>query len=149
MGDTLSVEILETEDDVGVDLGGLVFFEFLVFDDEIEKVTTFPELHDQIQSLCCLYNFVELNDVWVSHQFHYFDFPADSFDVCFFENQVLLQDFDGHRLIGEAMRTQFYLSEVSLPQRPHENVVLQFFVRRFLLVVRHLSTSILLSRHSK
>ena len=33
MGDSFSVEILETEDDVGVDLGCLVFFEFLVFDD--------------------------------------------------------------------------------------------------------------------
>jgi len=65
MDDVELVEVLDTSDYLVEELDGLRFFDPLVLDDVIEKLSPTCILHDQVQLFRRLDDFIKLDDVWV------------------------------------------------------------------------------------
>jgi len=95
--------------------------------DVVEKLTSIAVLHDHIELLLCLDDFIELNNIGMPDLLEYFDFSRYPLDILLVVNLVLLEDFNGHLqsinntiatylLSSEGVLTELYLSESSFSQ---------------------------------
>ena len=65
-------------------------------DDVVEELASIAVLHDHIELLLCLDDFVQLNHIWVSHFLKDFNFSRYPLNVLLIMNLVLFKDFNGH-----------------------------------------------------
>lgn len=67
MADSTLMNVLNTRDELQVELAGLLFREPGVSDDVVEELTAIAVLHDHVQLFFGLNDFIELDHVGVSH----------------------------------------------------------------------------------
>lgn len=102
----------------------------LVLNDVIEEFTALSELHNNEELLGCLkdlrldiwINFIELNEIGMTGQAEYVEFPLNSLDVGNVNNSLLVQDFDRDCLPSDFMLGLSNLTKCALPYRLTEDV---------------------------
>ena len=94
VADSTLVNVLDTRDELQVELAGLLFGEPGVSDDVVEELTAVAVLHDHIKLFFGLDDFVELDDVRVSHLLQDLDLTSDSLIVLLVMDFVFLEDFN-------------------------------------------------------
>jgi hypothetical protein len=65
----------------------------------VEEFTSIGIFHDHVELFFGFNNFIELNDVWMSHFLQDFDFSRYSFNVFLIVNFIFLQNFNGNLTI--------------------------------------------------
>lgn len=94
--------------------GGFGFVDAFAVDDVVEELPLFHELHHQEQLFRGFDDLVELHDVGVPDQLQDVDLPGYPFHIGHLRNLALLQDFDGHTLVGGLVDCRLDLSEGAL-----------------------------------
>lgn len=94
VADSTLMNVLDTRDELQVELAGLLFREPGVSHDVVEELTAVAVLHDHVQLFFGLNDFVELNDVGVSHLLQDLDLTSDSLHVFLVMDLVFLEDFN-------------------------------------------------------
>jgi hypothetical protein len=84
--------------------------------DIAEELTVTTVFHDDKQIGGSLYDFVHLDDVWVTNKLQNVEFTGDSFDICYFSDLALVEDLYCNLLFGEKMDSFLYFPERSLAQ---------------------------------
>lgn len=98
MTDTALVQVLNSADQLPVELCSLLFVEASITDNEIEQLATVGMFHNHEKFLFCLNDFVKLDDVRVSNFLEDLDFSGDSFDVLLVIDFLFLKNFYGNLL---------------------------------------------------
>lgn len=87
----------------------------LVVSDVVEEFAPWTVLHDQKQILRGFNDFVHLDQIWMPDELENMNLSADSFDVRNIHDFLLLQNLDGHFLLGLLMGCQLDFSKCPLP----------------------------------
>lgn len=111
----------------------LRFLDPLVLDNKIEKLAPTCILHDQVELLRCLNNFIKLDYVWVSYQLEDMYLPCHPLNVADILYFLLFEDFNGDFFSSEIVITQLYLSECALADSLAKNIVADVFELRLRL----------------
>ena len=88
------MNILNTWDELKVELAGLLFRKSGVSDDIVEELTTVTVFHDHVKLFFCFDDFVELDHVGVSDLLQDFDLSGDSLHVLLVMDFIFLQNFN-------------------------------------------------------
>ena len=91
--------------------------------DVVEDLTTLRVLHNEVQLLRRLDDFVELDDVRVADHFEDVYFAGHSFNVVDILDLVFLKNFDCDLLSSEIVHSQFDLTEGALADGLAQNVL--------------------------
>ena len=81
MADAQLVNVEDSGEELLQVLACRALLELLVLDDEVEQLASTCELHDQVQVLLCLDNFINLNHVRVMELLENLDLSANPFNV--------------------------------------------------------------------
>ncbi len=81
MNDVQLVQVLNPSNYLMKELDCKWLFDSLVLDDKVKKFPTLGVLHYKVKLFRRLYDFVKLNDVWMSNHFEYMNFTSYSFNV--------------------------------------------------------------------
>lgn len=65
-------------------------------DNIVEELTSIAVLHDHVELLFGLDDFIELNDVWMPDLFQDFDFSRNPLHILLIVNFIFFEDFDGN-----------------------------------------------------
>lgn len=65
-------------------------------DDVVEELTSIAVLHDHIELLFCLNDFIQLNNIWMPDFLEDFDFSRYPLYILLVMDLVFLKDFNGH-----------------------------------------------------
>lgn len=121
MGDVVAVQVFNScnqlpEDSAGLRLGQPRWALRLPFlsDDQPEQLTPLQVLSHQQQALLGLDDLVEVHDVAMADLLEDGDLVLDSLLV-FGTHALLVDDFDGHLLVGWDVHGQVHLAECPLP----------------------------------
>ena len=116
MANAALMDVFNSRNQFEIELAGLLFGESSVPDDIVKQLTTVCVLHDHIELLLCLNNFIELYNVGVAHLLKNLDLPGNSFDVLLVMNFIFLENFDSHLFSSESMLPQLNLSKCTFSQ---------------------------------
>jgi len=94
--DVKLADILDTLQDGLKEGAGSLLVNALVLDDVVEELSVGSELHDEVELLLGLNDFVELDNGRVPHNFQDVDLPLHSLNVRYIADLVFLQDFYGY-----------------------------------------------------
>jgi hypothetical protein len=117
------VDVLDPVQDLLEDAAGLGLGQAFLLDDVVEQLALGDVLHHEEQLLLGLDDFVELDDVGVPDELEDVHFPRDALDVCDVHDLALLEDLDGHGLLGEGVVGQLDLAEGALAEGLAEDVL--------------------------
>jgi len=117
------VHVLNSRDDLLIELASLSLVEFDVLHDVVEELTARGVLHDEVELLRSLYDLVQLDDVRMADQLQDVDLSRHSLNVRDICDSFLLKDFNGYLFAGERMSTKFDLAEGALADGLLEQVV--------------------------
>ena len=111
MHDVELVKVFDTGDDLMEKFEGLWLLHSLILDDVVEKLATISILHDEVQLLGRLDDFIELDNVRVSDHLQDVDFSCDSFDIVNVLNLVFFENFDCYTFICKLMHSELDLAK--------------------------------------
>ena len=114
MHDVQLVKVLDPGDDLVEEFESLWFLHALVLHDVVEKFSTVSILHDQVELLGRLNDFVELNDVWVSDHLQDVNLSCHPLDVVHILDLILLKYLDGYFLPTRLVSADLDFTECSL-----------------------------------
>lgn len=87
------------------------------FGDLIEELSAPDVLHDEVDLSLGGHDFKQLNDVGMANAAEYGDLALDMCDQTAFEDLLLVDDFDGHALVGSDVPGVVDLGECPMPQK--------------------------------
>ena len=105
------VQVLNTCQNLVEETTGFTVLEPSLLDDVVKEFATARILHDEEELLRRFNYFVELHDIWVSHDFQNVDFSHDARDIRLVLNLVLLEDLDGDLLLRQLVDPLSHLPE--------------------------------------
>jgi len=114
MNDVQLVEVLDASDNLVEERAGLGLFHAVALHDVVEQLTSFSELHYQVQLLGGLNDFVQLDDVGMPNDLEDMNLSSDSFDVVDIDDLVFLQNLYGDLLACQVVDSKFNLTEGAL-----------------------------------
>ena len=117
------VQILHSRQNLLQKLSGGRLRKLALLDDVVEQLAAFTILHDHVELLRGLNNFVEVDDVWVPDQLEYVDLARHALYVRDFCDPLLFQNFDCHLLVRENVVAQLHFAERAFSDRAAEDVV--------------------------
>jgi hypothetical protein len=103
MDDSYFMDVLDSRDKLVEHFSSLRLSNAFIFDNMVEELALFHELHDQKELFRCLDDFIKLYYMWMSYEFENVNLPTDSFNVSYFCNFALFQYFDGYLLLRGLM----------------------------------------------
>jgi len=87
--------VFNPRNDLIENFAGFILVHSLFFHNVIEKLSFTEELHDQEKVLWWFYNLIKLDDVGVSDKLQNVYLSGDSFDICYVDDFIFLQNLDG------------------------------------------------------
>ena len=117
MHDVQLVKILHSGDDLVKEFEGLRLLNTLVLDDVVEELASIRILHDKIELLWRLNDFVQLDDIGMANHLQNMDFPCNSLNIIDILDLVFFENFDRHSFTGKLMHTKFDLAECAFSDR--------------------------------
>ena len=114
MAHSVLVNVLNTGDQLHVQLASLLFRESLTINNEIEELTTWAVFHNQEKLLVGFDDLIKHDYILVLHNIKNLDLPAYSVNITLALDPVLLKNFDGYFLFGDQVLTKHDLSEGAL-----------------------------------
>ena len=109
------VNVLYAGDDLLEEPGCLLLLQTFSVDDVVEQLPALCILHDEVQLLGGLDDFVELDQVGMPNDFQNVDLPSHSFNVGHVGYFLLFEYFDGHLFACEDVGAFLYLPEGAFP----------------------------------
>jgi hypothetical protein len=103
MSDAFGMKVLHSQGDLSKNDCCLLFLDFLLVDDFVEKIASLSVLHDEVELLGGFNDFIKLDYKGMPEFFHDFEFAGDSDNVGVLKNQLFLEDFDSNELLGDFM----------------------------------------------
>jgi len=98
MANTKLVDVVDARNQFLEVLASHLLLQALVLDNQVEELASLDELHDQVQVLLSLDDFVDLDHVGVVQLLENLNLAADALDVLFIFDARLLEHLDGHLL---------------------------------------------------
>lgn len=117
MADATFVKVLDTADELPVELGSLCFIEARISDNEVKKLTSVGVFHDHEQFLLSLNDLVELNYIGMTNLLQNFDLSSDALHIFLVIDLFFLKNFYSHFLACQNVRALLDLAECTLSQR--------------------------------
>lgn len=142
MADARLVDVLDATDKFKVELAGLFLGQSGVSHDVVEELAAVAVLHNHVEFLFGLDDFVQLNDIGVADLLENFDLASDALNVFLVVDLVLLENFDGDLFASEGVLTELDLAESSFSEMFAQNVMADGHCRvriAFLIFVRILA----------
>lgn len=109
-----AADILYTCDDLLKESASFFLLDSLNLNYVIEQLTSLGIFHDEIEFLLSLDNFVELNDLRVSHDLQNVNLSCHAFHIGHIAYLRFLQYLDGDFLASRNVRAQFDFAESAL-----------------------------------
>ena len=95
MAHTALMDILNTRNELEVELASLFLGESGVPYYVVEELASVAVLHDHVELFFSLDDFVKLNHIWMSDLLQYFYFSRNALHILLVVNLILFQDFNG------------------------------------------------------
>eukprot|EP00359_Climacostomum_virens_P010557 CAMPEP_0204907666 /NCGR_PEP_ID=MMETSP1397-20131031/6761_1 /ASSEMBLY_ACC=CAM_ASM_000891 /TAXON_ID=49980 /ORGANISM="Climacostomum Climacostomum virens, Strain Stock W-24" /LENGTH=132 /DNA_ID=CAMNT_0052076901 /DNA_START=1125 /DNA_END=1520 /DNA_ORIENTATION=+ len=124
------VEVFEAREDLLVELASLDFVEPCVSHNVVEELASTRVLHNQVELLGGLDDFVHLYDVRVTQQLQDVDFPSHSLNVGSVTDPIFLQDLDSHFFVSYDVGPELNFPECAFANALPEQVVAYLPVAR-------------------
>ena len=96
VADSTVMDVLDTGDELKVELACLLLRKPCVLDYVVEEFTTVTIFHDHVELFFGFNNFIKLDDIGVSYLFEDLDFPSDSLNILLIMNFILFKNFNCH-----------------------------------------------------
>ena len=117
MYDVQFVKIFYSSNDLVKEFEGLRLLNTLVLDDVVEELASIRILHDKIELLWRLNDFVQLDDIGMANHLQNMDFSCNSLNIIDILDLVFFENFDRHSFTGELMHSKFDLAECAFSDR--------------------------------
>lgn len=105
------VDVLDSGDYLLKVLARLILIDSCLLDNVVEELSAICVLHNQVQLLWSLNDFIKLNYIRMSNQLQYMDLPRYPFDVGNVGDSLFLEDFNSDLVSGENMRAKLDFSK--------------------------------------
>lgn len=127
MNDAKLMKVFNACYDLMEEFASLCLFDSLVLHDVVKELASTCILHDQVELLGCLDNFIKLNNMRMTNEFEDVNLSGDPFNITDILYFLLLKYFDSDLLARQIVIPELDLAKRALPNSLAEDIVTDIF----------------------